>query len=76
MVARCGDAVCVGVTGAAANAFRATVLKAALTAQFSPNAVDGAAIDSAAFNNDRHASAEYRAHLLRVLTKRAVAKIA
>ena len=76
MVARCGDAVCVGVTGAATNAFRATALEAALAAQFSPDAVDGAAIDSAEFNNDMHASAEYRAHLLRVLTKRAVARIA
>ena len=76
MVARCGDAVCVGVTGAAANAFRATALEAALAAEFSPNAVDGAAIDDSAFNNDMHASAEYRAHLLRVLAKRAVARIA
>lgn len=76
MVARCGDAVCVGVTGAAANAFRATAFEAALAADFSPDAVDGATVDSAAFNADMHASADYRAHLLRVLTKRAVARIA
>ncbi len=75
MVARHADAVRVGVTGAAACAFRATALEEALTADFSPNAVDGVAIDGAEFNADLHASAEYRAHLVGVSTKRAVARI-
>ena len=75
MVARCGDSVCVGVTGAGPCAFRATALEQALAADFSPSAVDGVAIDDTDFNADLHASAEYRAHLVRVMTKRAVARM-
>ena len=76
MVARCGDAVCVGVTGAGPCAFRATALEDALTTNFAPDAVDGIAIDDSEFNADLHASAAFRAHLVGVLTKRAVARIA
>ena len=75
MVARCGDGVCVGVTGAGPCAFRATAFEEALAADFSPDSLNDVPIDHGAFNADLHASAEYRAHLVRVLAKRAVAHI-
>ena len=75
LVARCGDAVCVGVTGAGPCAFRATALEEALEADFSPRAVDGVNVDYGEFNSDLHASAEFRGHLVRVLAKRAVERI-
>lgn len=74
LVARYGATVRVGVTGAGPCAFRATTLEEALTAEFAPGAVAGAAIDYGDFNTDLHASAEFRAHLLGVLAQRAVAR--
>jgi carbon-monoxide dehydrogenase medium subunit len=51
-------------------------LEEALAADFSAAAVDGVEVDGSEFNADLHASAEFRAHLLGVLAKRAVARIA
>ncbi|MFI4936513.1 MAG: hypothetical protein ACHP7N_18055, partial [Caulobacterales bacterium] len=65
----------VGVTGAGPCAFRATSLEAALTARLDPASIDGAAIDHGGFNSDLYASAEYRAQLVRVMAKRAVAAL-
>jgi carbon-monoxide dehydrogenase medium subunit len=64
----------VAVTGAGNGVFRHTGLEAALSGNFSPAAVDGVSIDASELNSDLHASAEYRAHLIKVQTKRAVAQ--
>ncbi len=65
----------VGVTGAGPCAFRAQAIEAALNINFNPTALDGLDVPSARFNSDLHASAEYRAHLVKVMTKRAVADL-
>ena len=74
-VAQSGDAVRVAVTGAAACAFRATALETALGKSFTPQACDGVRIDPGTFSSDIHGSAEYRAHLIPVLARRAVQQI-
>ena len=76
LVARCGDAACVGVTGAGPCAFRWAELEAELAADFAAGAVARAGLDHAEFNTDIHASAEYRGHLVRVMAERAVASMA
>ena len=72
-VAQTADGVRVAVTGAGGTAFRATEMEAALNANFSPCALDGISISAHGLNKDIHASAEYRAHLIGVMAKRAVA---
>lgn len=72
MVAETADGIRVGVTGAGACAFRATEMEAALVKDFSAGALDGLTIDAAELNSDLHASAEYRAHLVGVMARRAV----
>ena len=74
-VADFGDRVRVGVTGAGPCAFRLTALEQALAKKLDPSAVDGLAIESGRFNSDLHASAEYRANLVRVMAKRAIADL-
>jgi carbon-monoxide dehydrogenase medium subunit len=66
----------VGVTGAGPCAFRPSAIEAVLNRSLDPAGVDAAALDHGHFNNDMHASAEYRANLVRVMTKRAVAALA
>jgi carbon-monoxide dehydrogenase medium subunit len=48
-------------------------MEAALAANWSPDAVAGIQQDAAGLNGDIHGSAEYRAHLVTVMAKRAVA---
>lgn len=74
MVARTGGAVRVAVTGAGENGvFRAGDIEAALSANFSADAIDSSSIDAGGLMSDIHASAEYRQHLIGVMAKRAVA---
>ncbi|MBT8076938.1 MAG: xanthine dehydrogenase family protein subunit M [Gammaproteobacteria bacterium] len=73
MVAETGNGVRVAVTGAGANAYRVSEMESALSANFSASALDGLAVDASELNGDLHASPEYRAHLVVVMAKRAVA---
>jgi carbon-monoxide dehydrogenase medium subunit len=63
----------VAVTGAGACVFRVKALEDRLAANWSPAACDGVAIPATALNNDLHGSAAYRAALIPVLARRAVA---
>jgi len=72
-VARTAGGVRVAVTGAGACAFRVKALEDKLNARFAPESCDGVAVPASGLNSDIHASAEYRAHLIGVLAKRAVA---
>jgi carbon-monoxide dehydrogenase medium subunit len=76
-VARLADgSVRVGIAGAGnTGAFRATAMEDALAKSWSPDAVDATAIDEAAMLADIHAGAAYRAHLVKVMVRRAVAAI-
>jgi aerobic carbon-monoxide dehydrogenase medium subunit len=71
-VARTGGGVRVAVTGAGPCAFRWVDAENALAQNFSPSAIDGLSVDAGGLNADLHASAEYRAHLIKVMAKRAV----
>ncbi len=63
----------VAVTGAGPAVFRQKDMEAALTKSWSPDAVAGIKQKQDGLNTDIHASAEYRAHLVTVMAKRAVA---
>ena len=62
----------VAVTGVQSCVFRCKKLEDALSGNFSPSVIDSVNISSKGFNADIHASAEYRAHIIKVMTKKAV----
>lgn len=62
----------VAVTGAGPSVFRLPDMEKALAKSFAPDAIDGVKVASTGLNSDIHASAEYRAHLVTVMAKRAV----
>ncbi len=72
MVAKGGDGVRVAVTGAGSCVFRVAEMEKALDANFSSSAIEGIKISDEDLNSDIHASAEYRAHLVTVMARRAV----
>ena len=75
MVSDIGENIRVAVTGAGPCAFRSAILETALSENVSPDALNGITIDADGFNEDLFASAEYRAHLVVAMAKRAVAGI-
>ncbi|MDE3808964.1 xanthine dehydrogenase family protein subunit M [Sinorhizobium meliloti] len=74
VVRRDDGGVRVAVTGAGSDGvFRHRDLEAALAANWSPGAVANVQVDDSDLLSDIHASAAYRANLVKVMTKRAVA---
>ena len=71
-VAKLKKEVRVAVTGVESFVFRCKKLEEALANNFSPSVIDNITISSKGFNSDIHASAEYRAHIIKVMTKKAV----
>ena len=64
----------VAVTGAGDNGvFRVPAMEKALAASFTAKAIEGITVPEDGMMSDIHASAEYRAHLVGVMAKRAVA---
>lgn len=73
-VARFADGVRVAVTGASeGGVFRWTDAETALSANFSAEALDGMAPPADGMIADIHGGSDYRAHLVGVMTRRAVA---
>lgn len=73
-VAKGTAGVRVGVTGAGADGvFRHGDMERALSVRFAPDALAGIATDPSGLLSDIHGSAEYRANLVNVMARRAVA---
>ncbi len=72
-VAKTAAGVRVAVTGAASSVFREKAMEAALSKSFTPDAVAGIKVSPSNLNSDLHGTAEYRAHLVTVMARRAVA---
>jgi len=72
-VSKSGNNVRVAVTGAGPKVFRQSDMEKALTGNFSADAIKGVKVTSSGLNADIHGSADYRAHLVGVMARRAVA---
>jgi carbon-monoxide dehydrogenase medium subunit len=76
MVSKGPAGVRVAVTGAAPCVYRLGEAESALGGKFSADAVAGVKVSADGLNSDLHASSEYRANLVSVMLKRAVAAAA
>jgi len=73
-VAKRPSEIRVAVTGAGGSGvFRVTAFEEALKKRFSPKVLEGLSVPADGMSSDIHGSAEYRAHLIGVLARRAVA---
>jgi aerobic carbon-monoxide dehydrogenase medium subunit len=70
-VAKTGSNVRLAVTGAGSGVFRVSEMEEALARSFAPEAIANVRISPDDLNSDIHASAEYRAHLVTVMARRA-----
>ncbi len=71
-VADFGTSVRVAVTGAGPGVFRVVEMEKALAAKFAPESMADIKVPSEGLSSDIHAQADYRAHLITVMAKRAV----
>lgn len=75
-VSKIRSGVRLAVTGAAPLVFRVANMEKALAARFAADAIAAMMVGEDHLNSDIHASAAYRAHLVGVIARRAVAKAA
>jgi carbon-monoxide dehydrogenase medium subunit len=71
-VAQTKDGVRVAITGAGPCAFRVPEFEQALAGGLDPNKIKDIKVSADGLNTDIHASAEYRAHLINVMARRAM----
>lgn len=71
-VAETSDGARVAVTGAGPGVFRISDMEHALSNDFSAGAIADVTVDAGNLNSDMHANADYRAHLVGVMAKRAI----
>jgi aerobic carbon-monoxide dehydrogenase medium subunit len=71
-VADTGSGIRVAVTGAGPTVFRVPAMEAALAKSWSPDAIANISVPADQLIGELEASAEYRAHLVTVMAKRAV----
>jgi carbon-monoxide dehydrogenase medium subunit len=76
MVAETDEGPRVAVTGAGSVPFRVPAYERALSRNFCAQALEGVVTEFGALNSDLHASAEYRAHLIPEITRRAALEAA
>jgi carbon-monoxide dehydrogenase medium subunit len=72
LTAKFKNGVRVAVTGAGPSVFRVETMEKALAKDFSPAALGGITVPAGDLNSDLHADADYRAHLVGVMARRAV----